>query len=195
MTYHLSTEGAHSPSDNFPTNIRSSHSQNTDFAENVVIIETVLSKTSLPELQRKWSRRRLLPRIFYEEFNDVELGKEGINSDELLVVSCHLNPNKCYLAGRSVNLVGLDWIDELNLIQFPDENETCQTPTLEPTNAENLLGGGAATSVYKLLKSIIFLFIFSHRNQILPGLSSLLPLRTHQRYDVYYDDKFTFERV
>ncbi|KAM3187839.1 hypothetical protein ACTXT7_001435 [Hymenolepis weldensis] len=37
--------------------------------------------------------------------------------------------------------MGLDWIDELNLILFPDENETCQTPTLEPTNAENLVRG------------------------------------------------------
>ncbi|KAM3186821.1 hypothetical protein ACTXT7_003544 [Hymenolepis weldensis] len=34
---------------------------------------------------------------------------------------------KCYVTARNINLMGLDWIDELNLIQFPDENETCQT--------------------------------------------------------------------
>ncbi|VDL57652.1 unnamed protein product [Hymenolepis diminuta] len=48
----------------------------------------------------------------------------------------------------------LDWIDEFNLIQLPDENETYQTPTPEPTNAKNL---------------------------ILPGLHSNLPLWTQQR--------------
>ncbi|KAM3179841.1 hypothetical protein ACTXT7_017491 [Hymenolepis weldensis] len=45
---------------------------------------------------------------------------------------------ECCVTDRNINLVGLDWVDELNLIQFPDENETCQTPTLEPTNEENL---------------------------------------------------------
>ncbi|KAM3173872.1 hypothetical protein ACTXT7_011709 [Hymenolepis weldensis] len=29
---------------------------------------------------------------------------------------------------------GLDWIDELNLIQFANKSETCHTPTLELTN-------------------------------------------------------------
>ncbi|KAM3175025.1 hypothetical protein ACTXT7_009357 [Hymenolepis weldensis] len=33
------------------------------------------------------------------------------------------------------------WIDELNLTQFPEENETHQTSTLEPTNVENLVRG------------------------------------------------------
>ncbi|VUZ44692.1 unnamed protein product [Hymenolepis diminuta] len=51
MIYHPSTEGTHSPSNNYPTNIRSSHSQDANFVENVVIIATALSKTSLPELQ------------------------------------------------------------------------------------------------------------------------------------------------
>ncbi|KAM3173263.1 hypothetical protein ACTXT7_012848 [Hymenolepis weldensis] len=37
--------------------------------------------------------------------------------------------------------MGLDWINELNLIHFSDENEICQTPTLELTNAENLVRG------------------------------------------------------
>ncbi|KAM3175956.1 hypothetical protein ACTXT7_007474 [Hymenolepis weldensis] len=46
-----------------------------------------------------------------------------------------------YVADRNINLVGLDWIDELNYIQFPDENKNCRTPILEPTNAENLVGG------------------------------------------------------
>ncbi|VDL44927.1 unnamed protein product [Hymenolepis diminuta] len=48
---------------------------------------------------------------------------------------------KCYVTDRNINPVGLDWIDELNLIQFSDENEACQTPTLEPTYAENLVRG------------------------------------------------------
>ncbi|KAM3184510.1 hypothetical protein ACTXT7_008212 [Hymenolepis weldensis] len=46
-----------------------------------------------------------------------------------------------YIPGED-NLQGvLLWIDELNLIQFPDENETHQTSTLEPTSAENLVRG------------------------------------------------------
>ncbi|KAM3170942.1 hypothetical protein ACTXT7_017603, partial [Hymenolepis weldensis] len=48
---------------------------------------------------------------------------------------------ECYVTDRNINLMGLDWIDELNLIHFLDENETCQTPTLETTNAENLVRG------------------------------------------------------
>ncbi|KAM3179262.1 hypothetical protein ACTXT7_000935 [Hymenolepis weldensis] len=48
---------------------------------------------------------------------------------------------ECGVTDRNINLVGLDWIDEFNLIQFPDEKETCQTSTLEPTNAENLVRG------------------------------------------------------
>ncbi|VDL19686.1 unnamed protein product [Hymenolepis diminuta] len=31
--------------------------------------------------------------------------------------------------------------DKPSLIQFPDENETCQTPTLEPTIVANLVRG------------------------------------------------------
>ncbi|KAM3179766.1 hypothetical protein ACTXT7_017646, partial [Hymenolepis weldensis] len=50
---HLLTEETHSPSDNYRKDIRSDHSQDADFVESVVIIETGLSKTSLPELQRK----------------------------------------------------------------------------------------------------------------------------------------------
>ncbi|KAM3187004.1 hypothetical protein ACTXT7_003181 [Hymenolepis weldensis] len=52
MNYHLLTEGTHSPSDKYPTNIRSSYSQDADFVKNVIIIDTAQSKTSLPELQR-----------------------------------------------------------------------------------------------------------------------------------------------
>ncbi|VUZ50098.1 unnamed protein product [Hymenolepis diminuta] len=44
MTYYLSTEGTHPPFDIYPTNIRSSHSQDADFAEKVVIIEIALLK-------------------------------------------------------------------------------------------------------------------------------------------------------
>ncbi|KAM3183726.1 hypothetical protein ACTXT7_009804 [Hymenolepis weldensis] len=71
-TVHVSTAETHSQSDNYPVNIRSSHSQDADFVKNVVIIETGLSKTSLPELQRKWLQRRLLPRVFYKQFNEAE---------------------------------------------------------------------------------------------------------------------------
>ncbi|VDL19603.1 unnamed protein product [Hymenolepis diminuta] len=42
------------------------------FVEHVVNIKTALSKTPLPELQRKWSQRRPLPRIFYKPFNESE---------------------------------------------------------------------------------------------------------------------------
>ncbi|KAM3175024.1 hypothetical protein ACTXT7_009356 [Hymenolepis weldensis] len=79
----LTASGNHSLSDNYPTNIKSNHSQDANFLENVVIIETVLSKTSLPEMLRKWSQRRLLPRIFYERFNEAESKhQESINPDE-----------------------------------------------------------------------------------------------------------------
>ncbi|VUZ51924.1 unnamed protein product [Hymenolepis diminuta] len=62
---HLSIEEIHSPSDDYPLNIRSSHSQDADFVKNVVIIEIGLSKTSLPELQRKCSQRKLGSRSIY----------------------------------------------------------------------------------------------------------------------------------
>ncbi|KAM3178986.1 hypothetical protein ACTXT7_001493 [Hymenolepis weldensis] len=66
-----------------PTNIRSRHSQDANFAENVAIIETTLSNKSLLELQRQWPQRRLLPRIFYEQFSEAELQQhESVNSDE-----------------------------------------------------------------------------------------------------------------
>ncbi|VUZ47970.1 unnamed protein product, partial [Hymenolepis diminuta] len=61
-TDHLSTEVIHTPSDHYPTNIGSSHSQDADFVENVVIIETGLSKTSSSELQRKMSSTESLLR-------------------------------------------------------------------------------------------------------------------------------------
>ncbi|KAM3179870.1 hypothetical protein ACTXT7_017431 [Hymenolepis weldensis] len=48
---------------------------------------------------------------------------------------------KCYVTHRNINLQGLDWIDEPNLTQFPDENGASQTLTLEPTNVENLVRG------------------------------------------------------
>ncbi|VUZ49469.1 unnamed protein product [Hymenolepis diminuta] len=72
MTYHPSTKGTHSPSDNYPTNTRNSHSQDADFAEDVVIIEIALSRTSLPELQWEWPQRSLLSRIFYEQFTEAK---------------------------------------------------------------------------------------------------------------------------
>ncbi|VUZ53824.1 unnamed protein product [Hymenolepis diminuta] len=66
---------------------------------------------------------------------------------------------------------------ELNHIQFSRRKQNkVQTYTFEPTNAGNLVRG---CSVYMLTKSLIPLFIFNRRNQILPGLTSNLPLRTH----------------
>ncbi|KAM3184643.1 hypothetical protein ACTXT7_007952 [Hymenolepis weldensis] len=70
---------------------------------------------------------------------------------------------ECYVTDRKINLVGLDWIDELNLIQLPDENETCQTPSLEPKNAENLVRG--CRHNLHVPRSLILLFIFSRQNQ------------------------------
>ncbi|VDL63123.1 unnamed protein product [Hymenolepis diminuta] len=45
----------------------------------------------------------------------------------------------CYATDRNFDLVSLYWIDEPNLIQFPDENETRQVLTLKPTNGDNLV--------------------------------------------------------
>ncbi|KAM3172765.1 hypothetical protein ACTXT7_013877 [Hymenolepis weldensis] len=121
--------------------------------------ETALSKTSLPELQRKWSQRRLLLRIFCEQFNEAEPEqKDGINSKVAKLWQVNAAPSRhdstypckatflektifkqCHVTDRNINPVGLDWIDELNLIQFPDENETRQTPTLESRDVENLV--------------------------------------------------------
>ncbi|VUZ44785.1 unnamed protein product, partial [Hymenolepis diminuta] len=55
-----------------------------------------------------------------------------------IIIVLPLVYNAC---GDAVQLYGSVryWIDEPNLIQFLDENETCQTPTLVPTNAENLV--------------------------------------------------------
>ncbi|VDL18580.1 unnamed protein product [Hymenolepis diminuta] len=72
MTHHLSTEGTHSLSGNYPTNITNIHSQDADFGKDVVTIETALLKMSLSELKGKWPQRRLLPRIVYEQFNEAE---------------------------------------------------------------------------------------------------------------------------
>ncbi|VUZ49991.1 unnamed protein product [Hymenolepis diminuta] len=82
---------------------------------------------------------------------------------------------ECYVT--NINLTDLDWIYELNLIHFSDENETRKTPTLEPTNAENLVRG--CNQCLHSEKSLILLFIFNRRNQILPGLSSNLLFRIH----------------
>ncbi|KAM3183559.1 hypothetical protein ACTXT7_010091 [Hymenolepis weldensis] len=53
MNYHLLTEGAHSLSDNYPTNFRSSYSQDADFVENVIIIVIAQSKTSAMSMVTK----------------------------------------------------------------------------------------------------------------------------------------------
>ncbi|KAM3171474.1 hypothetical protein ACTXT7_016552 [Hymenolepis weldensis] len=112
-------------------------------------------------------KTRLLRRIFYNQFNEVEpKQQESINSDEaeLWLVNLQINTgpdSECCaiplidamlaafvkkmifkeycVTDRNINLVGLDWVDELNLIQFPDENENCQTPTLEPANVTDIL--------------------------------------------------------
>ncbi|VDL37930.1 unnamed protein product [Hymenolepis diminuta] len=98
---------------------------------------------------------------FYEQFNEAEPEQqESIKSDEAELWSALANTvqiyasmrceatslekgifKECYVRDRNMNLMGLDWIDELNLIPFPDENESCQTPSLKSTNAENLVRG------------------------------------------------------
>ncbi|KAM3170964.1 hypothetical protein ACTXT7_017559 [Hymenolepis weldensis] len=80
---------------------------------------------------------------------------------------------ECCVTDGNINLVGLDWIDELNLIQLPDENETCQTPTLEPSNADNLVRGC---------------------NQRLHA-AEIPHLPIHIHCDTHHGDKFTFEGV
>ncbi|KAM3183125.1 hypothetical protein ACTXT7_010962 [Hymenolepis weldensis] len=132
------------------------HSQDADFAENVTIIEIALLKTSLPGLRRKWVQRWLLPRIFYDQFNEADPEQqESVNSDETELCfrhHCRLPPirfeatfqektifKESYITDRNINFLGLDWIDELNFIQLPDQNEASQTPTLEHTNVENLV--------------------------------------------------------
>ncbi|VUZ47944.1 unnamed protein product [Hymenolepis diminuta] len=74
---------------------------------------------------------------------------------------------ECYFTIRNINLMDLDWIDEFNLIQLPDENETYQTPTPEPTNAKNLQpptvllsGHGQKSVTLDLGLSRIFRWIF-----------------------------------
>ncbi|VDL61390.1 unnamed protein product [Hymenolepis diminuta] len=116
--------------------MRNSHSQDADFAEDVVIIEIVLSKTSPSELQQQGPQRRPLPKISYEQFNEAESEQQvSINSDEtelwstlapisnavLLYVSMRYETTflektifkECYVTDRSINLMGLD------LIQLP----------------------------------------------------------------------------
>ncbi|VUZ46420.1 unnamed protein product [Hymenolepis diminuta] len=74
---YLSTGGTHSPFENYPTNDRISRSKDTDFVENVDIIKTALSKTSLSELQRKWLQRGLLSSSTRRNLNN----KRAFNSD------------------------------------------------------------------------------------------------------------------
>lgn len=82
ITHHQSIEGTHFPSGNHSTNIRSSRSQDPDFADNVTIIEIALSKTSLPELQLNWPQRGLLSGIFYRQFNEPDHKQQrNVNSD------------------------------------------------------------------------------------------------------------------
>ncbi|VUZ55995.1 unnamed protein product [Hymenolepis diminuta] len=115
------------------------------------------SRTLLPELQRKW----FLLIILYEQFNEKEPEQQGsVTSDgtelwyiqfrylmlldSMRCVATLLGKTifkKCCVVDRNISLVRLDWTDGLNFIRFPDENKTCQTPTLEPTNAKNLARG------------------------------------------------------
>ncbi|KAM3188018.1 hypothetical protein ACTXT7_001160 [Hymenolepis weldensis] len=118
-----------------------------------------------------WPQRSLLARIFYEQNDEEEPEqKESINSDEAELWYVNTAPDRhwlrylnavqlyvsmryeatslkktifkdCYVIDRNINLMGLDWMDEFNLVQFPVENETCQTPALESTNSGNLVRG------------------------------------------------------
>ncbi|VDL18839.1 unnamed protein product [Hymenolepis diminuta] len=67
---------------------------------------------------------------------------------------------RCYVPDRTINLVSLDWIDDLEL-------SSSQTPTLEPINAENLVRG-----CNRMPKSFILLFLLNRLNLILSGFGS-----------------------
>ncbi|KAM3184934.1 hypothetical protein ACTXT7_007406 [Hymenolepis weldensis] len=97
-----------------------------------------------------------------------------------------------YTPDRSISLTSPDWIDELNLIQFSDENEAYQTPTLEHTNAENLVRGcNQCLQVAEIPHSSILArslnpdFLIFNSN-----LPSLDPLKVR-----HTSDRFTFGRV
>ncbi|KAM3171231.1 hypothetical protein ACTXT7_017034, partial [Hymenolepis weldensis] len=65
ITDHLSAEGTRSPSYIHPTDIRSSHPQDFDFAENITVIETapykdVAARTATKMVTRKASAESLL---------------------------------------------------------------------------------------------------------------------------------------
>ncbi|KAM3170991.1 hypothetical protein ACTXT7_017506 [Hymenolepis weldensis] len=171
MTCYLSTERTHSLFDYHPTNIRSSHSKDADFAKLVTVIKTALQKISLLEVQRKLLQNEAELRSTLALISPLSL--QASNAERLYVsMRWQATPlektiyKECYVTDRNINLVGLDRIDEVNLIQFPNENDTCQTSTVEPTNAGNL--------VRMLPKSLLI-----RRNQILPELSPNLPFRTH----------------
>ncbi|VUZ43569.1 unnamed protein product, partial [Hymenolepis diminuta] len=110
--------------DPFPTrhltNIRSSHSPDADVGENVVIIETALSKASLLELSTLPPMANALRRY-------VLMRCEAAFLEKMIF-------KECYFTDRNINL----WIDELNFIQFPDENEICQTHTPGPTDVAEI---------------------------------------------------------
>ncbi|VUZ52333.1 unnamed protein product [Hymenolepis diminuta] len=75
-TGRLSTEETRSPSDNHSTYIRSSHSQDANFVENVVIIETGLSRTATKVVTKKASAESL------QQFSEAEPQRlESVNSD------------------------------------------------------------------------------------------------------------------
>ncbi|KAM3182812.1 hypothetical protein ACTXT7_011575 [Hymenolepis weldensis] len=115
------------------------------------------SVTSLPELQRKWPQRRLLSRIFYEELNKAEPEQqESVKSDEAELWStlAPMSPSfpqvfnavrlyvsiRCEVKFLEKTIFKEYYVTDRN-INFPDENETCQVPTIEHTNARYLVRG------------------------------------------------------
>lgn len=84
-----------------------------------------------------------------------------------------------YVAYLNINLMGLDWIDELKLIHFPvGARHLLSNLRIRRISWEN------ATIVCMLSKSLILLFLLSCWKQILQGFSSNLtfpgPLKMRQ---------------
>ncbi|VDL61715.1 unnamed protein product [Hymenolepis diminuta] len=113
-----------------------------------------------------WPQRSFLSRIFYEQNDKAEPEqKKSINSDEAelcsistlapmsnvvqLYVSMRYEATflektifkKRYVTDRNINLIDIDWVDELNLILFSFGNEAYQTLTFKPPNADNIVRG------------------------------------------------------
>ncbi|VDL58673.1 unnamed protein product [Hymenolepis diminuta] len=105
---------------------------------------------------------------------------ETTSSEDVVVRSAMATNKKksiskeCCVEDRNINLVGLEYIDKLNTIQLPEENEICQTLLSNPRRRR--ISSEGAVTADMLPKSPILLFLLSRRNQILPELRSVAVL-------------------